>query len=67
MPSYVEKSIEDAISVYKDLGAEIVEVSLPNINLSLPIYYIIAPAECSANLRDMMVFDTDIGAKILKI
>ena len=50
MPSYVEKSIEDAISVYKDLGAEIVEVSLPNINLSLPIYYIIAPAECSANL-----------------
>ena len=50
IPSFVESSIEEAISVYKDLGAEIVEVSLKNINLSLPVYYIIAPAECSANL-----------------
>ena len=50
IPSFVENSIEEAISVYKDLGAEIVEVSLKNINLSLPVYYIIAPAECSANL-----------------
>ena len=46
----VLKSIEEAIEVYKSLGAEIVEISLGNINLSLPIYYIIAPAECSANL-----------------
>ena len=36
--------------MFKNLGANIVEISLPNINLSLPIYYIIAPAECSANL-----------------
>jgi aspartyl-tRNA(Asn)/glutamyl-tRNA(Gln) amidotransferase subunit A len=50
MPSYVEQSIQEAIETYKSLGAEIVEVSLKNINLSLPIYYIIAPAECSANL-----------------
>ena len=50
IPSFVENSIEEAISVYKDLGAEIVEVSLKNINLSLPVYYIIAPAECSASL-----------------
>ena len=50
MPAYIEKSIEEAIEVYKNLGAEVVEVSLSNINLSLPIYYIIAPAECSANL-----------------
>jgi len=50
MPEFVEKSIQDAIATYKHLGAEIVEVSLKNINLSLPIYYIIAPAECSANL-----------------
>ena len=50
IPSFVENSIEEAIAVYKDLGAEIVEVSLKNINLSLPVYYIIAPAECSANL-----------------
>ena len=34
----------------KHLGANIVEISLPNVSLSLPIYYIIAPAECSANL-----------------
>ena len=50
IPSFVENSIEESIAVYKDLGAEIVEVSLKNINLSLPVYYIIAPAECSANL-----------------
>ena len=50
MPEFVEKAIQDAIETYKHLGAEIVEVSLKNINLSLPIYYIIAPAECSANL-----------------
>ena len=41
IPSFVENSIEEAISVYKDLGAEIVEVSLKNINLSLPVYYIL--------------------------
>ena len=35
IPSFVENSIEEAISVYKDLGAEIVEVSLKNINLSI--------------------------------
>ena len=50
MPEFVEKAIQDAIETYKHLGAEIVEVSLKNVNLSLPIYYIIAPAECSANL-----------------
>lgn len=50
LPSYVDKSIKEAIEVYKSLGADIIEISLPNINLSLPIYYIIAPAECSANL-----------------
>ena len=41
-----EKSIEDAISGYKDLGAEIVRVSLPNINLSPPIYYIAVEIFC---------------------
>ena len=50
MPEYSQKSIQQAIEVYKNLGAEVVEISLRNINLSLPIYYIIAPAECSANL-----------------
>jgi aspartyl-tRNA(Asn)/glutamyl-tRNA(Gln) amidotransferase subunit A len=32
------------------LGAEIVDVSLPNTNLSIPVYYVIAMAECSSNL-----------------
>jgi len=50
LPSYLQKSIQESVDVYKSLGANIVEISLPNINLSLPIYYIIAPAECSANL-----------------
>ena len=50
LPSYLQTSMQEAIEVYKHLGAEFIEVSLPNINLSLPIYYIIAPAECSANL-----------------
>ena len=40
MAPYVLKSIEEAIEVYKSLGAEIVEISLGNINLSLPIYYL---------------------------
>jgi aspartyl-tRNA(Asn)/glutamyl-tRNA(Gln) amidotransferase subunit A len=34
----------------EELGAEIVEVSLPNLNYSIPVYYIIAPAEASSNL-----------------
>ena len=50
LPPYLQKSIQESVDVYKHLGANIVEISLPNINLSLPIYYIIAPAECSANL-----------------
>ena len=50
LPSYLQKSIEESVDVYKHLGANIVEISLPNVSLSLPIYYIIAPAECSANL-----------------
>jgi aspartyl-tRNA(Asn)/glutamyl-tRNA(Gln) amidotransferase subunit A len=42
--------VEEAIAEYTRLGAKVVEVSMPNINLSIPAYYIIAPAECSANL-----------------
>ncbi len=50
LPPYLQKSIQESVDVYKHLGANIVEISLPNVSLSLPIYYIIAPAECSANL-----------------
>ena len=46
----VSTSIKDAIDSYKSLGAEIVEISLPHTKYALPVYYLIAPAEASANL-----------------
>lgn len=50
MPDFVRKATNEAIDVFKELGAEIKEISFPNIDLSLPVYYVLAPAECSANL-----------------
>ena len=46
----VVKNFESSLDQLKKLGAEIVEVSIPNISLSVPTYYVIAPAECSSNL-----------------
>ena len=46
----VMAAIQAAIEQYKALGAEMVEVSLPNMKLSVPAYYVIAPAEASSNL-----------------
>jgi len=46
----VAKSVEEAIAEYKKLGAEIVDISLPNTHLAVPTYYVVAPAECSSNL-----------------
>ena len=46
----VSKAIQNAIDTYKSLGAEVVEISLPNIKHSIGIYYILATAECSSNL-----------------
>ncbi len=46
----VGKVIENAIAEYKKLGADIVEISLPNTGLSIPVYYVLAPAEASSNL-----------------
>lgn len=46
----VEKAMKAAIDTYKSLGAEIVEISLPNLKHSIGIYYILATAECSSNL-----------------
>ncbi|MGV6826461.1 MAG: Asp-tRNA(Asn)/Glu-tRNA(Gln) amidotransferase subunit GatA [bacterium] len=43
-------SVQQGIDLLKELGAEIVEVSLPNSGLSVPAYYVVAPAECSSNL-----------------
>ncbi len=46
----VRTQVEAAIEQYRALGAEIVEISLPNMQLSVPTYYVVAPAECSSNL-----------------
>jgi aspartyl-tRNA(Asn)/glutamyl-tRNA(Gln) amidotransferase subunit A len=46
----VAASVEQAIAELRRLGAEIVDVSLPNAGLSVPAYYVVAPAECSSNL-----------------
>lgn len=46
----VAASVEAAIGEYQKLGAELVEISLPNTALAVPTYYVIAPAECSSNL-----------------
>jgi aspartyl-tRNA(Asn)/glutamyl-tRNA(Gln) amidotransferase subunit A len=42
--------IHDALKIYTSLGASTVEVSLPHLPLSVPTYYVVAPAECSSNL-----------------
>ena len=46
----VVKVFEETKRHYESLGAEFVEISLPNISLSVPTYYVVAPAECSSNL-----------------
>ena len=50
MGSDVAKAVEAAIAEYKKLGATIVDISLPNSRLSVPVYYVLAPAEASSNL-----------------
>ena len=46
----VEARVREALKIYESLGAELVEISLPNSHLSAPAYYVVAPAECSSNL-----------------
>ncbi len=50
MGSDVARAVEAAIAEYRKLGATIVEISLPNSRLSVPVYYVLAPAEASSNL-----------------
>ena len=45
-----DKLMRDALAVYEKLGAKLIDVSLPNLPLSVPTYYVVAPAECSSNL-----------------
>ena len=42
--------VNAAIAEYKKLGATIVDISLPNSKLAVPVYYVLAPAEASSNL-----------------
>ncbi|PAT43931.1 Asp-tRNA(Asn)/Glu-tRNA(Gln) amidotransferase subunit GatA [Vandammella animalimorsus] len=46
----VRAAVEAALKEYEKLGAKLVPVSLPRTELSIPVYYIIAPAEASSNL-----------------
>jgi aspartyl-tRNA(Asn)/glutamyl-tRNA(Gln) amidotransferase subunit A len=50
LDSGVAASIDSAIDLYKELGAEVIDISLPNTGLAVPTYYVVAPAECSSNL-----------------
>jgi aspartyl-tRNA(Asn)/glutamyl-tRNA(Gln) amidotransferase subunit A len=46
----IARLIHEAVAEYEKLGATVKEVSLPNMHLSAPAYYVVAPAECSSNL-----------------
>ncbi len=50
MSKDVESAIEQALDEYRKLGAQTIEVSLPNAPLAIPVYYVLAPAEASSNL-----------------
>jgi aspartyl-tRNA(Asn)/glutamyl-tRNA(Gln) amidotransferase subunit A len=45
-----EGCVREALRVLESLGAQVTQVSLPNLPLSVPVYYVVAPAECSSNL-----------------
>ena len=46
----VMRAVDAAVGEFRKLGCETVEVSLPNMKLSVPVYYVLAPAEASSNL-----------------
>jgi aspartyl-tRNA(Asn)/glutamyl-tRNA(Gln) amidotransferase subunit A len=46
----VEQAVRAALAEYEKLGAQLVDISLPNAALGIPVYYVIAPAEASSNL-----------------
>ena len=50
LDSQMAAAIQAAIDEYRKLGAEVKEVDMPNLNLAIPAYYVIASAECSSNL-----------------
>jgi len=50
LDAQVEARVRAAVEVLRQQGAQVSEVSLPNLPLSVPTYYVVAPAECSSNL-----------------
>jgi aspartyl-tRNA(Asn)/glutamyl-tRNA(Gln) amidotransferase subunit A len=50
LDSAVGDAVAAAIDEFRKLGATVVDISLPNTHLSVPAYYVVAPAECSSNL-----------------
>lgn len=50
MNENVKKIVEEALEKFRELGAEIVEISLPHTKYAVPTYYVLAPAEASSNL-----------------
>lgn len=47
----VKNVIEESIAAYKEMGAEIIDISLPHAHLGVAVYYIITPSEVSSNLE----------------
>jgi aspartyl-tRNA(Asn)/glutamyl-tRNA(Gln) amidotransferase subunit A len=50
MQDEVERAVRAAVEVLQSLGAEVRDVRLPHTDLAVPVYYLVAPAEASANL-----------------
>jgi aspartyl-tRNA(Asn)/glutamyl-tRNA(Gln) amidotransferase subunit A len=46
----VERAVRAALAEYQKMGAKLVDISLPNAQLGIPVYYVLAPAEASSNL-----------------
>ena len=46
----VARSVQQAVDEYRQMGAEVRDIELPNSHLAVPTYYVVAPAECSSNL-----------------
>lgn len=64
----VEKATKDAIQKFKELGAEIVEISLPYTKYALAVYYVIVPSEISSNMAryDSLRFGQAKGEKYME-
>jgi aspartyl-tRNA(Asn)/glutamyl-tRNA(Gln) amidotransferase subunit A len=50
LDSVCAERVRESLAALESAGATLVEIDLPNIGLSVPTYYVVAPAECSSNL-----------------